>query len=267
MRQPAAIGFYPQDRFELEDMAKKLTVTDKHINAIGAVCPHAGYTYSGQTAGKTLATAKTDKTTFLILCPNHTGQGKEIAVSRQDWQTPIGTVQTDKKLIENLSLSIDESAHKNEHSIEVQLPLLQAIYKDFKIVPVCIGQIDLDQIKELAKKLVNKNSFYIASSDFIHFGPMYGYVPFNAESKKQLEWVRQQDMKMIDLITKLKPKKFYNKVMENNYTVCGAIPITVLLYIMKSLGAKQGHPIDYKSSYAVQPSSSFVSYAGIVFSL
>jgi len=130
-------------------------------------------------------------------------------------------------------------------------------------VPICLGHISFEELEEIVNAFDNK-SFYIASSDFIHFGPVYGYEPVNGV-KEGLEWVKKADNELIDLICKLKAEEFYNSVFENNYTVCGFVPIALLLLIMKKIGAKKGNLISYKTSYDVHPNSSFVSYAGIVF--
>jgi AmmeMemoRadiSam system protein B len=263
MRRPVAIGFYPGDRNRLENMVKKFVASEKIVkNPLGCIVPHAGYEFSGDVAGAAFA-SKTDKRNFVIFGTNHSGYGKSVAGSVDDWETPLGIVKTNKEF--SKKIGIDERAHSHEHSIEVQLPFLQTLYKDFKIVPICVQQIDIDDIKEIAKIVTDKNSFYIASGDFMHFGPNYGYVPVEGSVKKQLDWVKDADNKLIEMICKLDAEKFYEIIIENNYTICGAVSFTFLLYVMKNLGAKRGNLIRYKTSYDVYPSSSFVSYAGVVF--
>ena len=94
----------------------------------------------------------------------------------------------------------------------------------------------------------------------------FGFMPVYGTYKENLEWVKRQDMKAIDLISRLKAKEFYKFVVENELTICGFIPITLVLLIMKKLGAKKGKLIKYATSYDVYPDSSFVTYAGVVFS-
>ena len=272
MRKPAAVGFYPSSKIELENFVKKCIASYKKINnPLGAIVPHAGYTYSGAVAGATLKSAETEKRNFFIFCPNHTGYGSAVASSSEDWQTPLGTVKVNTKITDNinrfLGVKVDESAHKHEHSAEVQLPFLQVLYKDFTIVPICFSFVELKDLERLAKYIASfsNDSFFIASSDFIHFGPMYGYVPAGGSVKAQLEWVKKHDMNMIEKICNLDAFGFYETVTENEYTVCGYVPITLLMLIMKNIGAAKGRLMKYMSSYDTQPNSSFVSYAGIVF--
>ena len=265
MRSAVAVGFYPSSKEELEKVVRHYLISDKKINALGAIVPHAGYQFSGHVAGATLKAAKTDKKSFVLFGPNHTGYGSAVSVSNEDWGTPLGIVKTDKELVKRIGLGFDELAHQAEHSLEVQLPFLQILYKDFSIVPIALRDVGFEQLEEIAK-LFDKNSFYIASSDFTHFGPMYGYEPVAGTIKEQINWVKEIETGLIDLITKLKAKEFYNTILDNGYTVCGFVPITLLMLIMKSLGAKKGELIKRATSYEVSRDSSFVSYVGLVFS-
>lgn len=261
MRHPVAMGFYPEERKELEKVVKSLLTSKNKLNALGLISPHAGYIYSGAVAGKTFATAQTQKNNFVLFGPNHTGYGFPAALSKDMWLTPLGSIETNYEIVKHIGLPIDEKAHMYEHSIEVQLPFLQVLYKQLKIVPLCLQNLQFDDLKEIATKF-NADNFYIASSDFMHYGPNYDYTPSDDDP---LEWVKNVDENLIDIICKLDAKKFYNEVVENNYTVCGFVPITLLLLVMKNIGAKKGVLTDYKTSYDIQPSDSFVSYAGIVF--
>jgi AmmeMemoRadiSam system protein B len=267
MRPPVALGFYPFGKEELENQVKKYLVSDKEFRALGAIAPHAGYQFSGSVAGATFKAGKTSKKKFILFGPNHTGYGSAVALSSEEWQTPLGTVKTDKELIRKLSkkIRIDESAHRYEHSLEVQLPFLQVLYRNFSIVPVCLSNLGFDELEKISEQIAFDDCFYVASSDFMHFGPNYDYQPFEGSPEDQSRWVKNRDKELADIICRLEAKKFYNSIVDNGYTVCGYVPITLLMLIMKKLGAKRGSLVDYKTSYDVHPDSSFVSYAGIVF--
>jgi len=265
MRQPVAIGFYPGEKDRLENVVKSFLKTEKLVdNPIGCIVPHAGYDFSGAVAGGAFG-SKTDKRNFVIFGTNHSGSGKPIAASAETWLTPLGEVKTNKDFIKRTKIDVDESAHVHEHSIEAQLPFLQVMYKDFTIVPISVQQLDIDSMKEVVKNLIDPNSFYIASGDFIHFGPNYGYVPASGSVADQVKWVTDRDNEMIDMICKLDAEGFYDTVLGHEYTVCGVAPFTMLMLVLKHLGAKRGVLIDYRTSHEVHPSSSFVGYAGIVF--
>jgi hypothetical protein len=262
MREPAAEGFYPFSKTALQKQVSEFLASSEKRKAIGLIAPHAGYAFSGSVAGKTYASVSEFKKTIMLFGPNHTGFGQAISLSTDDWKTPLGIVKTDSRFEKILPVS--ESAHEYEHSIEVQLPFLQALLKDFKIIPAALSHLPLQQIEELAGKLAGREIFYIASSDFTHFGPNYSYMPVRESDSENLKYIKEMDMKAIDFILKIQPEKFYNFVTENEMTICGFVPITLLLFICRKLGAKRGFLVDYKTSYEVQPSSSFVDYAGIL---
>lgn len=264
MRYPAAHGFYPFQGEELKRTIDKMLSENIETiaNPLGAIVPHAGYVFSGSIAAKTVKSAKTDKKTFFILGLSHSGH--KTSLSAENWMTPLGEVKVNKKIIEKLDIEIDEHAHSSEHSLEVIIPFLQTMYKDFEIVPMALGHEDFENLEKLADSFP-ENAFYIASTDFIHFGPMYGYMPKKGSVQEQLKWAEEENMKLIDLICKLKAREFYDSVIKNGYTVCGFIPVTLMILIMKKLGARSAKLIEYKTSYDVSRSSSFVCYAGLVF--
>jgi len=300
MRKPCAIGFYPGHKEDLQKAIKEMIAAAqkepvKQIsNPRGIIVPHAGYQFSGKIAVKTYLAGKTDRKNFMIFCPNHTGYGTGIAVSTCNWMTPLGEVKNSQKIGEKLISSgkfeNDEIAHRHEHSAEIQLPILQTVYKnvrrtrkssstsnmplacsDFSIIPVCLQHEEFSELEKIANIITDLDEvkqdkvYFIASSDLIHFGPMYGYVPIDDSVENQLKWVEETDQRLMDMICKLDAKKFYHEITENDYTVCGYIPITLLLLVLKKIGTKQGHIIDSSTSYKTQKSNSFVGYGGIVF--
>jgi hypothetical protein len=277
IRQPTAIGFYPDNKTELREIVTKLLSHKmRKFKAKSIIVPHAGYIYSGEVAGVTYASIETDKKKILIACPNHTGLGENIALSTKDWQTPLGIVENAREFIGEIPIS--EEAHMYEHSLEVQLPFLQIMFKNFKLIPLCLSYVPFEILERLSETLTKEDIFYIASSDFTHFGPNYGYTPFNTYDIKQvLEKVREIDFEAIKFIEKLDAYGFYNYVLGNRLTICGFIPITLILLISKKLGAKKAKVIRYATSYDVTnyrgrfmgkgrwvKDINFVTYAGIV---
>lgn len=263
MRIPVAAGFYPSERKKLDCQVSSFL--DQNVSrkpCLGTIVPHAGYVFSGPTTGKAYASISTKAKTFVIAGPNHTGFGSPVAMSTQDWKTPLGISKTDRRLSGKVPES--EDSHMFEHSIEVQLPFIQKRFPGAKIIPLCLSDIGIDEIRELAGKIASGDFFYIASSDFTHFGPNYNYTPVNGSDEENLDYTRKLDMKAIDLILKLQPERFYGFVKENGMTICGAVPITLVLLACKELGAKRAELIGYSTSYEVHPDRSFVNYAGIV---
>ena len=168
IRLPVVAGsFYPADKNHLRDQiknflskARKEPGTPKII-----ILPHAGYEYSGQTAGwgyKQLTRYKSAPGLKIILLGcSHRAFFTGAAVYDQDsWQTPLGKVEIDEKLTQKLIKSSqfiksNLETHSQEHSLEVQLPFLQVILKDFKIIPILLGQTNHQMLKNLAQAIAD----------------------------------------------------------------------------------------------------------------
>ena len=194
-----------------------------------------------------------------------------ISVSTEDWKTPLGEVKVDRELAEKIIsgsdiIIEDEDAHMYEHSIEVQLPFLQHVLRDFRFVPIIIPHkgINLDNLKEVADTISDaiesKKVLVIASSDLTHFGKGYSFVP---TEKDELEWMEKTDTAIMEKISELDEVQTLNKAKET--TACGSYPIAILIMIMKNK-VDSGKIIDYSTSYEVSKSKDIiVGYGGIVF--
>lgn len=237
--------------------------TAQKDDVIGCMLPHAGYVYSGRVAVETVSKIKI-KDTVVLLGPNHTGLGADFSIMTQGtWQTPLGNVKINEELARlflNKSeyLKSDSLAHANEHSLEVELPILQYFKDDFKIVPVAVMSNDLSMLNEVAQNLAGiineknlKNStMFIASSDMTHY-----------ESQKSAE---EKDALAIKAICALDEQKLWSAVKEKDISMCGYAPVTVLIKAAKLLGAKGAKLIKYQTSGdTTGDRSSVVGYAGI----
>ncbi len=206
--------------------------------------------------------------TIIILGTNNTGMDASIAVSLDNWQTPLGAVENDveagKKIVELSKAALhDEAAHMQEHSIEVQLPFLQAKMQNFKIVPITVSSgLSTKTYAELAEAIKEsvkgKRALVIASSDFTHYGEMYGFAPKCDNANK---WVHGTDKKVIDAILAHDTEKFID--LAGKTTVCGAGAIATLMHYAKG---RKGKLVDYRTSFDVSGDENIiVGYGGIVF--
>ena len=260
-----AFGFYPNNKPQLDAILSKFLSRPANVidYAKGCIVPHAGYAFSGELAATTLATARTHSKKIIILGTNHTGI--DTFIDNGSWETPLGAAELDFDLIEKIGI---EQHPSDEHSIEVIVPILQKLYSDFSFVPLVVGQADYEELEMIAKDLAelakNENIFFTASSDFIHYGPNYGFNKFGT-GRPAVDAVVKKDNELIELIKKMEPNKFYETVNKENLTVCGFRPITLLLMIMKKLKANNTTLIDHKTSFDVHPDKSFVDYIGMVF--
>ena len=157
IRKPIVAGqFYPQTEASLRKMLSGLIEPDyDKQDAIGAIMPHAGYVYSGQVAGITISKVNLKKTA-IILGTNHTGSGEKFSIMTSgSWLTPLGEVKIDYEiagslLMEGSLLKEDALAHLQEHSIEVEIPFLQYLQPDIRIVPITVSpQAELSECQKL----------------------------------------------------------------------------------------------------------------------
>jgi len=289
IRQPiVADQFYREDFAELNEQIESCFKsklgpsvlpgkrTAKRI--LGMISPHAGYQFSGPCAAwayKEVAEAEIPET-FILLGPNHSYPGDEELIFNldQDWQTPLGKIQLDKelgkKLLEKLPFATNNPIyHSNEHSIEVQLPFLQYATRDklndLKILPIMVNFLDLEHAKAFAKALteLTTNITIIASSDFTHYGPIYGYTPFTTKTKDKLH---NQDTKAINYIRRLDSKSFLKFIKKTDTTICGASPVIYLLETLKLLDSKTNRLLIYYTSGDITKDyTNAVGYASIIF--
>ncbi len=277
-------SFYPAGKKELQtqigDFLKKAAYTGSK-KVYGVIAPHAGYVYSGQCAAYSYrALSESYAETFIILGTNHTGYAESnFALSQDDFETPLGIVKNDKEFSQALKeaegkrFSVGETggdkiAHRQEHSIEVQLPFLQFIFQDkFEIVPIICQQQGYENYVDFSRLLVKtaeklrRKICVIASSDFTHYGMAYSFVPFSTDVKKNLY---ELDGKAVDLILKFKTKEFLEYSAKT--TICGAGAIATCMEICKLLGSRKAELLKYHTSGdIVDDYGNAVGYASIVF--
>ena len=176
-------SFYPSDPRQLRSEINAFLETTKPVNDIenifGIVSHHAGYVYSGRTAAYVynLIKGKNYKR-VVVISPSHSEYFSGISVYNGDaYETPLGLLEVDKEFVNKLvedSKTIFKGieGHRNEHALEVQLPFLQSVLKDFKIVPVVMGEQGRMYVDELAKKLskvTDTETLIVSSSDMSHF--------------------------------------------------------------------------------------------------
>ena len=232
---------------------------------VGLVCPHAGYMFSGPVAVHAYYELALDGTpeVFVIFGPNHTGYGSALAVMNEGvWRMPLGDVEVDSETAnqivrESRIVDVDDSAHRFEHSIEVQLPFLQYLYgSKFKIVPICFLMQDLSSAREVgqavAKVLADKNAVIIASSDMTHYEPH--------------ERAVKKDRLALEAVEAMDEAKFYSIIETQRVSACGYGPIAALITAAKILGAKEAKLLCYKTSGdVIGDYSSVVGYAAVSF--
>jgi len=265
VRAPAVAGrFYPRRSDELARDIHEYMSGDKsgRVAALGCVCPHAGYMFSGHVAGAVYARLEIPKH-CVILCPNHTGMGVPLAVmTGAAWQTPLGSVAADVELGDELrrrfpALEEDSAAHRSEHAIEVQLPFLQARRQDLSLVPIAVGTSNFEVLHGLGQALADAISeqrekvLIIASSDMNHY-----------ESDAI---TRIKDHKAIECVLALDALGLWKVVMNEDIGMCGFGPAIAMITAAKRLGANSAELVKYATSGDVSGDrDQVVGYAGII---
>jgi len=273
LRQPAVAGrFYEGTPALLKKEVGAFIEEDlKKEKAIGIVCPHAGYVYSGSVAGAVYSRIIIPQT-VILMGPNHTGIGKAVSVFPEgEWTMPNGVVPVNNKLAELIleyskTASADHHAHQYEHSLEVQIPFIQYFSKDFSIVPITIMDTSLKTCQSLGEGIAkavlelkkrekekggNGDVLIVSSTDMTHY--------------ESHDSAKTKDKKAIDKILSLDAEGLHKTVKEYGISMCGFAPTVSMLYASKMLGAKKAKLIKYMTSGEVSGDyQQVVGYAGII---
>jgi AmmeMemoRadiSam system protein B len=275
IRKPAvAGGFYPYSKEGALDQLRQLfgywgidfnTIgVRSRKRAYGVVVPHAGWQYSGYVAAKVYASIpKVD--TVVLFGPNHYGIGSDFAVSDEDiWQTPLGDVRLDKELaraiIDNSRFAErDEWAHSREHSIEVQIPFLQVVLDEFKIVPIAVKHYPPDDAflgvcqevgGAVAEAVEGRKVLIVASTDFTHYEPQ--------------DVAKEKDGLVMRAIQELDEEEMFKAVRDKNVSMCGYAGVAATIAACRELGAKKAERVAYMTSGdVVGDKSAVVGYGGL----
>ena len=233
--------WYPADANQLKKQIDEIfqkAESSPENDIIAIILPHAGYQYSGQTAATAIKSINRKIKRIIVIGPSHQFPiGDNFAVCEAThFQTPLGQIPIDTEFVANL---LKHSLFQNlpvvlqyEHSVQIQLPLLQDRFGDFKIVPIVAGQCSLDTIEKAAailKGLIDEDTLVIASSDFTHYGADYGYVPFKENIPEKL---KELDMGAYKYIEQRDAKGFIQYIQKTGATICGYVPISVLLSML-----------------------------------
>ncbi len=250
------MDWYPQDKKELNNILEKFIkqksskeiISHEHkfsgkmkrkkpeVSAHGIIVPHAGYAYSGKIAGKVYSRLNAKK--VLILTPNHYLSFDGVLTHNKNyWETPLGKI----KIIES---DFKKTNLKQEHAIDNQIPFLQKVGVE-EILPLSVGEISLEEAREIAEKIGNFDGKIVVSTDLSHF--------------HEEKIANKMDKETIKIIENLEVKNF------RKIDACGKYPLMILIELCK---LKKWKPklVEYKTSGDVTKDfSSVVGYAGFVF--
>jgi hypothetical protein len=259
VREPARVGsFYPAQAATLaSDVAGYFQKAGTPVfggHVLAVVSPHAGYAFSGATAAKAFAAVKGgDYTRVILMGTGHAAYNERGAVLAgwEAWSMPGGNVNVDLKAVKDLAgkpgFKISNRVHQMEHSLEVQLPFLQAALKNFTLIPFVLGgqtqTEDAFKIAEELKPYLGDKTLVVVSTDFTHYGPNYQYVPFRDDVPKRMKAL---DLGVWDLVLPGNPGYFDAFMETTQASVCGERALLVLCALLPA--DSQRHFIAYTSS-------------------
>jgi AmmeMemoRadiSam system protein B len=289
-RKPIVAGqFYPgtekQCRSEIADCITEGPVTAKLPEKIVAgIIPHAGWTFSGDLAAMVFsAIEKANKVvdTFVIFGATHSHFGSAAAVyDKGSWFTPLGEIKIDEELAaaiveKSKGAQANCEVHKYEHSIEVQVPFIQYIFKNAKIVPVMTSPAEYavqfgTDAAECIKSAPDKKIVCIGSTDLTHYGPRYGFNP-QGSGEAGIKWAKDvNDRAFINLAIEMNAERILNESMQKQ-NACGPGAAAATIAAAKALGKTKGILLAHTHSNEVmerkfgQSSSESVGYAAIIY--
>jgi AmmeMemoRadiSam system protein B len=224
-------SFYPAGAVELETAVEGFLCNgcEPVAGGLGMVVPHAGYMYSGRTAGCGFASAPDGVSTVVIIAPSHRYPLGGATVFDTDFlRTPLGKCPVDRVVTRSLALEIDAVVF-NEHSLEVMIPFVQVRWPEAKVVPIILGsRPDSRKVAELVQHFA-PDAFVVASSDLSHFYP--------------LQTARKLDRQVIEAFLSLSPCIITDKTQ-----ACGRWAIQTLLFIAGMKGDCRAVELDYTTS-------------------
>ncbi|MBW2122090.1 MAG: AmmeMemoRadiSam system protein B [Deltaproteobacteria bacterium] len=274
--RPSALSgsWYPADRGtlmkEVDGFLRQASPSVEGERVVAMISPHAGYAYSGAVAAwgyRNLAGVPFRR--VIILAPSHYVSFEGVSIPRVEfYETPLGRVRVDRNACDSLLAKSPfrtvTQAHEREHAVEIQLPFLQRTLKEFSLVPIVVGELEGDQyrvVSEQLKTLGGADMLVIASSDFTHFGPRFGYVPFVDHLRENIS---RLDHGAIDLILKKDWQGFLAYRNRTGATICGFRPIALLIQMLRP--DVMGRLLQYRLSGDITGDYvNSVSYASIVF--
>lgn len=280
VRRPAVAGsFYTVDPARLANEVRSYLgrAPTGAIPPRAIIAPHAGYVFSGATAGKAFTALQgSSPSRVVLLGPSHRFSFRGAALPDRHltaFATPLGELPLDRSALATLAalplFSGPPEAHDGEHCLEVELPFVQVTMGQVPIVPILIGPAtEREDARALARglaKVVDSSTVVVVSTDFTHHGRPYGHAPFPT------------DPKLPALLTDLARRTaaraaardargFWHQVEVSTDTVCGARPVTVLLELLAHTFTGHGEVVDVTTSADVSGNlNQVVSYVAVTF--
>lgn len=263
VRHPAVAGrFYPASAQECTRLLDQMIRPVKLERfPLGAIVPHAGWVFSGPTAALGIqAVALAQPETIAIFGAVHTLDLNSASLyAAGSWDTPLGPLQVDENLAERVArhpeITVDPAAHRHEHSIEVQLPLIRRLVGDVQILPISvrpgpaapdIGRVCAAEVVDSGRRVV-----FLGSTDLTHYGPAFGYEP-HGSGEAGVRWAKEvNDRRFVDLVAALDAEAVVAEAAAN-HSACGAGAVAATIGAARELGADTYIELEHTTSAEVE---------------
>ena len=221
---------------------------------VALIVPHAGYQFSGPVAGKAYAALRgRTYRRVVFLGPSHQVLLRGASVLRVDaYDTPLGRIPVDAAardvLLKCAVVTEQPAAHRSEHSVENQLPMVQRTIGQFKMVELLVGEMtpaERDKLADAVRPLIDDATLIVASSDFTHYGPGYGYVPFRDRVEENLALLNRQ---AVQRIVQIDLPGWDADLERTHDTICGHAGIGLLLKVIEPWDDVRAARVGYDTS-------------------
>ncbi len=270
IREPAVSGmFYPGNaaalRGDIDGYLEKAVFKPIGGHVVGIVSPHAGYMYSGPVAAYAFKAIKDmEYDTAVVIAPSHKKYFEGAAIIEEGgYKTPLGVVEIDSEaagriLSRSTIVKSNVDVHIGEHSLEVQIPFLQTVLKEVRLVPLIMGSQDFPSCETLAADIFEtlkdsgKKVLIIGSTDLSHY---YSYA--HAAELDGVVVKRLDDFDIKGLVSDLGKEKC---------EACGAGPMITTMMLSRKLGAERSKVLKYSNSGDISgDKSAVVGYVSAAF--
>lgn len=243
----------------------------------GLIGPHAGWTFSGDCAGRgyrALAESCTSDVELVVIFGSHRGPNGPNTVFRDDaWATPLGPVSTARDLADEAARSLglaDEPAHppRPDNAVELHLPFIRAFFEGARLLMIGVeaSRTALDigaRVGELVRRS-GRAAVFVGSTDLSHYGPNYAWSP-HGRSPESVRWVREvNDRGFLDALLRDDPGAAVDHAVAEKSACCPGATVAAIEAVRAYAGAVSPTLIDHYLSYDVRPDESFVGYASLV---
>ncbi len=285
IRKPTVAGmFYPGQeqacRLQVQECLRNVPLFTLQRPIRGGMVPHAGWTFSGVTAAcafAALAAQEPPETLVFFGAVHSWGVSGASLYGSGAWRTPLGDLAVDEELAREV-LQVAEGtivdrpeAHAGEHSIEVQLPFVQVLFPQVRILPIAMPPLpaapEIGRSVARAARALARKAAAFGSSDLTHYGPRYGHAPVGT-GDRALEWTRRNDRRLLDLALQMRAGEIVAEA-EAHGNACGAGAIAAAIAYAVEWGAQEGTLLQQTTSYEVMPTgrpTDMVGYGAVVFS-